>query len=129
MKKRFFKLLSADITKIGIVILTFGGIPFFFVHSIWSEILFKVYLLTTFLLFIVINSYWESIKEFWFLKAIIVIILIHSGIVFAIGKINLEFPEIDRLPMATYSALTLLLGVEVLISLRIIESCRPKHNK
>jgi uncharacterized membrane protein len=113
--------------KIIFVALACGGIPFFFVHSVWSELLQKVYLLSAFLFFVLLSSYWESINEFWFWKAMIPIILVHTGIVFGLAKLNFQFPEIDRLPRMVYGALTLVLGAEVIGSMRIIEACRPKR--
>ena|SRR5271165_7233638 len=120
-EKRFDRVLLY-----GVVVLSCGGIPFFFMRGVWGEVLLKAYLLTTFLLFILLSSDWESTSELWFWKAMIPIILVHSGIVFGLAKLNFEFPQIDRLPRMVYGALTLVLGAEVLGSMRIIEACRPK---
>jgi hypothetical protein len=114
------------LAKFIFVVLACGGIPFFFVHGVWGELLQKAYLLTTFLLFILVSSYWESAKELWFWKAMSPIIAAHAGIVLALAKLNIEFPQIDRLPRATYGALTVVLGAEVLVSMRVVEAFRPK---
>jgi hypothetical protein len=111
----------------GAVALSCGGIPFFFMHGVWGEVLLKAYLLTTFLLFIILSSDWESTNKLWFWKAMTPIILVHSGIVLGLAKLNFEFPGIDRVPRMVYGALTLILGAEVLGSMRIIEACRPKR--
>jgi hypothetical protein len=110
-------------------VLVCGGIPFFFVHGVWGELLQKAYLLTAFLLFTLISSYRESTNEHWFWKAMASIVLIHSGLVFGLAKLNLEFPQIDRLPRMAYGALTLLLGAEVLGFMRVIEAFRPREEK
>jgi hypothetical protein len=108
-------------------VLACGGIPFFFLHGVWGELLQKAYLLTAFLLFILISSYRESTNEPWFWKAMTPIVLVHSGIVIGIARLNLSFPQIDRLPRMAYGVLTLLLGAEVLGFMRIIEAFRPKR--
>jgi hypothetical protein len=104
-----------------------GAIPFLFVHGVWGELLQKVYLSTALLFFALLWSNWESTGERWFWKAMVVIVLVHSGIVFGIAKVNLEFPDIDRLPGMVYSVLSLVFGAEVLGSTRLIEACRPKQ--
>jgi hypothetical protein len=99
------------IAKFGVILLSCGGIPFFFMPGVWGEVLLKVYLLTAFLFFILLSSYWESTSELWYWKAMVPISLVHAGIVTALVRLNFEFPQIDRLPRMTYSVLTLLLGV------------------
>ena len=121
-EKRFHRIL-----RCGVVVLSCGGIPFFFVHSVRSELLLKAYLLTTFLLFTLLASYWESTNARWFWKAMAPIVIVHLGIVLGLAKLNLEFPQIDRLPRMAYGALTLVLSAEVLVSMRVIEAFRPKH--
>jgi hypothetical protein len=125
------RLLGKRFDRIGKYIFIFlagGGIPFFFVHGVWGELLLKAYLLTAFLLFILLWSDWESTNELWFWKAMIPIILVHSGILLGLAKLNLEFPQIDRLPRLVYGALTVVLGVEVLGFTRIIEAFRRKQD-
>lgn len=120
--------IRSERVAIGIfVALACGGIPFFFVHGVWGELLQKAYLLTVFLFFILLWSYWELTSEPWFWKAIAAVVLAHSGIVFGMARLNFEFPAIDRLPRVVYSALTVVLVGEVLGSMRIINACRPKE--
>lgn len=116
-------------SKCAIAILILGGVPFFFIHGVWGELLLKAYLLTALLAYILLSSYWESSGQRWFWEAMALVLLFHSPIVLALAKLNLEFPQIDRIPMATYSVLTLILGAELLISLRIIEAFRRKSRK
>ena len=104
-----------------------GAIPFLFVHGVWGEFVQKAYLLTALLLFILLWSNWESTSERWFWKAMVAIVLVHSGVVLGIAKVNLEFPDIDRLPRMVYGALSLILAAETLGSMRLIEAFRPKQ--
>jgi hypothetical protein len=114
------------ITKYVAIAVACGGIPFFFIRGAWGELLLKAYLLTAPLLYVLLLRDWESTKHFWFWKAMIPIILVHSGIVLGLAMLNLEFPEIDRLPRAAYGVLAAILTVEVLGFGRFIEACRPK---
>jgi hypothetical protein len=56
------------------------------------------------------------------------ILLVHSGIVLGLAKLNLEFPQIDRLPRVTYGVLMVVLSAEVLGFMRIIEAFRRKQD-
>jgi FtsH-binding integral membrane protein len=103
-----------------------GGIPFFFVHGAWGELLLKAYLLTTLVFYVLLLGDWKSTSELWFWKAMIPIALIHLGIVLGVAKLNLDFPQIDRLPRVTYGGLTGVLVAEVLAFDRIVEAFRPK---
>jgi hypothetical protein len=126
-KKRISEKRFNRIGKRIFVVLAGGGIPFFFVHGVWGELLLKAYLLTTFLLFALLSSYWESTNQLWFWKAMAPIGLAHSGIVVGLAVLNFELPQIDDLPRMIYGFLAVLLGAEVLGSMRIIEAFRPKQ--
>jgi hypothetical protein len=121
--KRFDRIAKYVLVGIGC-----GGVPFFFFQGVWAELLLKAYLLTALLLSGLLLCYWESTSELWFWKAMIPIILVHSGILIGLAKLNLEFPQMDRLPRATYGALTAVLSAEVLGFRRIIEAFRPKRD-
>jgi hypothetical protein len=128
MKKSWFR--NPDPLAITIfVVLVCGVIPFVFMHDVWGELLQKVYLLTSLLLFAALWSNWESIAERWFWKAMLLIILVHSGIVVGIAKLNLAFPGIDQLPGLVYGSLAMLFTGEIFGSMRIIEAYRPKPKR
>ena len=110
------------------IVIACGGLPFLFFEGTWSEAFLKLYLMTGFLMFILFYSYWESTKERWFWKAFIPISAGHMFVMLGLLTINLEFPQIDRLPRLTYGALTLVLGVEVLGSLRLLNALRSKES-
>lgn len=114
------------ITKYVLVVIGCGGAPFFFFHGVWAEILLKAYLLTALLLSGLLLSYWESTCELWFWRGMIPIITAHTLIVLGLAKLNLEFPQIDRLPRVTYGVLAAVLAAEVLGFMRVIEVFRPK---
>jgi hypothetical protein len=106
-----------------------GVVPFLFVHGAWGELLQKVYLLTVFLLFVLLWANWESIAEPWFWKAMTAVVLVHSLIVVGLAKVNLEFPDMDRLPRMVYGVLSMILAGEILGFMRLIDACRPKHSR
>jgi hypothetical protein len=115
------------ISKYVLVAIACSGVPFFFFHGVWAELLLKSYLLTTLLLYVLLLSDWKSTSELWFWKAMIPIITVHAAIVLGLAKLNLEFPQVDRVPRVTYGVLTAVLAAEVLGSTRIIEAFRPKQ--
>lgn len=108
-------------------VLACGVLPFLFVHGTWGELLQKAYLLTVFLLFVLLWAYWGSITESWFWKAMTGILLVHSLVVIGLAKMNLQFPEMDQLPGIVYGALSMILAGEVAASIWFIDTCRPKH--
>ncbi len=116
-KKRISEKRLDRVAKPLFVVLVCGGIPFFFIHGVWGELL----------LFILLSSYWESTNELWFWKAMAPIVLAHSGIVVGLAMLNFEFPQIDHLPRMIYGILAVLLGAEVFASMCIIERFRPKR--
>jgi hypothetical protein len=127
MTKRLSNRRFDSILKYAVFVLPLGGIPLLFIHGIRAEVLFKAYVLTTFLLFILILSHWESTSDFWFWKAMVVVFLIHSGIAAGLVTLHLEVPQIGELRWASYGALASILGAECLVALRIIEVFRPKR--
>jgi hypothetical protein len=129
MMKLPFRKRSDLVAKCVFAALVCGVIPFLFVHGAWGELLQKVYLLTAFLLFVLLWANWESIAEPWFGKAMTAIVLVHSLIVVGLAKMNLEFPDMDRLPRIVYGVLSIILTGEVLGSMRFIDACRPKNSR
>jgi len=115
--------------KFIFIIAAVGGIPFLFVHGVRGELLLKIYLLTTLLLLIVFYTNWESLKKMWFWKAMLPVAMIHSAAIVALVRLNTRFPEIDQFPGMVYSALSVVLIAEVLLSSRFIEALRPKQAK
>jgi hypothetical protein len=87
-QRGFLGKRSDRVAKYVLIIVSCGGVPFFFVHSVWSEMLLKAYLLTTLLLFVLVSSYWKSTRELWFWRAMIPILLIHGGIVVGLARLN-----------------------------------------
>jgi len=106
-----------------------GAISFFFVHGVWAEVLQKTYLLTICLSFALLWGYWESVAERWFWKVMVAIVIVHTGILFVIARINLQFPEIDRVPRVAYGILSLVLAGEVLAARSLIEAHRPHDRR
>jgi hypothetical protein len=127
MKRRLLGKRFDRIAKYVLVSIGCGGTPFFFFHGVWAELLLKAYLLTALLLSGLLLSDWESTSELWFWKAMTPIVAVHSLVVLGLAKLNLEFPQIDRLPRVTYGVLTIVLSAEVLGSMRVIEAFRPKQ--
>jgi hypothetical protein len=122
--KRFDRIAKYVLVTIGC-----GGIPFFFFHGVWAELLLKAYLLTTLLLYVLLLGDWASTRALWFWKAMIPIVTLHAAVVLGLAKLNLEFPQMDRVPRVTYGVLTVVLSAEVLGFMRIIEAFRPKKRE
>jgi hypothetical protein len=126
---RISKAKRDRVRKIVFVVLCIGCIPFFLWRGIWGEVLLKVYALTALVSFMILSSYWRSIREQWFWEAVGLILPIHIGIVLAVVWLNLSFPQIDRLPRVAYSLLTAVFLAEISTARRLIEGFRPEGSR
>jgi hypothetical protein len=127
-RKTMRKPKSVLVRNIGIAVIGCGCVPFFLWKGLWSEILLKVYFLSASVTFLIFQSYWEKIREVWFWRALCLIVPLHLSIILAIVRVNLSFPQMDRVPRATYGILVGVLYLEAEVSRRVIEHFQPKHS-
>jgi len=120
---------SDNIGKAILVLLFCGGAPLFFMHGEWAKVLLKAYLLTVGVFFVVIFAYWESIREAWLWKAMVLFAVIHSCIILGMIALNLNFPWIDRLPRVAYAAVAWVALAETLLALAIIRRFRSRVDR
>ena len=120
MKTRRMSTRQRDhLAKITFAVLTCGVVPFIF-YGEWGKILAKAYLLTFLIIFLVLYVYWKSIRDWWFWRAVLVVLLLHSAIVVALVVLNLNFPGIDHLPRMAYQGVSILFVVEGRAALWIV---------
>jgi len=110
-----------------IVLVVSGGVPLLFVHASWATTALIGYSLTAVLFGILLIGEYPPLGSRWFWKAMIPIIIIHSAIVFGLVLLNLEIPEMNRLPRVVYGFLGIVVAVEWYFSLHIVEAFRPKN--
>jgi hypothetical protein len=62
----------------------------------------------------------------WFWKAMISIVVLHAAVVFGLVWLNLNIPEVNRVPRMLYGFAGIILMIEWRLSLLIINTCQPK---
>jgi|SRR5580704_16476074 hypothetical protein len=108
------------------VLVLCGAIPFFFFLSTgWARAALLGYLLTGLLFGVVLVGDYPPFGTSWFWKAMIPIVLVHSAIVFGLVWLDLNLPEINRMPRWLYGFAVLILVLEVQLSGRIIDAFQP----
>ncbi len=114
------------VSKVILAILFCGVIPFVFHHGEWSKILAKAYSLTILIFFLIFYVHSKSIKDWWFWRAVLLVVPLHSAIVLGLVVLNLNFPEIDYVPRMAYGALTILFVAEGRAALWIVARYQSK---
>jgi len=123
------ELRSDRVGKIILVLLFCGGIPFFVMHGEWARVALKIYALTVGVFFVVVSAYWESIRQLWFWKAMALLAVIHVFVALALVEINLNLPQIDRLPRAAYAGLAWVAVGETAMALFIVRRFRARRHR
>ena len=108
------------------------GSPLFVISIMghyWAEIAFKVYIWTA-VAFVCILFFIErpSLKRKWLWIGMIPLAVLHSVLMYGLVVFNKSFPQIDQFPLATYSAMLLLIALEIGILCLILDKFRPKKD-
>jgi hypothetical protein len=115
---------------VGVVLA--AGVPLYvlvWMGHHWAEIAVKIYLLTACvfgaLLWTLERKY---LKEKWLWAGMVPVIVLHGLAMYGLVLINEAFPQIDRVPVATYGALVPVGALEIGILYVIVERFRPKKD-
>ena len=102
------------------------GLPLLFLHVAWASAALIGYSLTAVLFGILLIGEYPPFGTRWFWKATIPIVVFHSALVLGLVVLNLEIPEMNRLPRVAYGLLGIIAVIEWRLSLRVIAAFRPK---
>lgn len=109
------------------------GAPLFvmaFMGHYWAEIACKVYIWSA-SVFGCILLFIErpSLKRKWLWMGMVPLVIFHAAAMYGLVVFNLAFPQIDRLPIATYGAIVPLAGLEVGVLEFVLGWFRPAKDK
>jgi hypothetical protein len=110
------------------VLITCGGVPFvvfIFIGKDWAHAALLGYLLTACLFGLLLAGEWPAVGTSSFWKAIIPITVAHSAIICGLVYVDLNVPEINRMPRMLYGFATIIFAIEGWSSLRIIALVQP----
>jgi hypothetical protein len=62
----------------------------------------------------------------WFWKTMIPIVAVHSGVVCGLVWLDLNIPEVNRMPRWLYGLAAVVLFLEAYVAGRFIETCQPR---
>jgi hypothetical protein len=112
---------------IRLVLILFGAVPFFFFLSTnWARAALLAYILTACFFGLLLVPDYPPFGTSWFWKAMIPIVVFHGLVIFGLVWLNLNIPEMNRLPRMLYGFAGIILMIEWGLSLRIINTCQPK---
>ena len=109
------------------------GSPLFvlaFMGHHWAEIACKVYVWTA-SVFGAILLFIErpSLRQKWLWIGMIPLAILHTAAMYGVVVFNLSYPQIDRLPIATYGTIVPLIGLEVGLLELVLEWFKPVQHK
>ena len=112
---------------IRLVLILCGAAPFFFFLSTsWARAVLLAYIPTALFFGLLLVPDYPPLGTSWFWKAMIPIVVVHSGIVFGLVWLNLNMPAMNKMPRVLYGFVGVILMIEWRLSLRIISTCQPK---
>jgi len=112
-------------SKLRVVVITLGALPFIFSNASWSRPACIIYVLTTVLFGILLVGEYPPPNTGWFRKAISTIVVMHVFIVAGLATLDFNIPAMNKLPRILYGYLGIVVLLEWRISLFIIEKLQP----
>jgi hypothetical protein len=118
--------MRIDRYSIRVALVLCSALPFlFFWHTPWVPAALLGYGLTAIFFCIALLDAYPPFGTSWFWKAMVLILIIHSTIIFGLVWLDLKVPYANRWPRALYGFGAMLMAVEWRLSLYIIDNFEP----
>ena len=112
---------------IRLVLILCGAVPFFFfLDTRWGHAALLGYAITAFFFGLLLVPDYPPLGTTWFWKTMIPIVAVHSGVVCGLVWLDLNIPEVNRMPRWLYGLAAVILFLEAYVAGRFIETCQPK---
>ena len=112
---------------IRLVLILCGTVPFFFfLDTRWGHAALLGYAITAFFFGLLLVPDYPPLGTNWFWKTMIPIVAVHSGVVCGLVWLDLNIPEVNRMPRWLYGLAAVVLFLEAYVAGRFIETCQPR---